>query len=302
VDIDCTVTPELERELIRAAPWIHAYRFDDVTIVGRFKRIVDETTVCTRESPPDLIRRMQAAYSDHTAADQFYENREFAARVGTDGSYLDIACGAGLYTFAMTELGIRDVLGIEIRAEQVEQAELVRSLDQRLQHARFEHEPVSADDPAFRAGEAYDGVMSLGLLYHLTNPFQHLANLRRLTRGAVLLRTLTHAGQRGAWVSQKEDPHGRTHAWSGVSWIPHYADVPQLLRDAGFGTVEVIAPPKIAALQTWDERRPNPLLRLLLPGAIPAFVDRIASRRYLRRLAVDGRGRRMIRYYTYLAA
>jgi 2-polyprenyl-3-methyl-5-hydroxy-6-metoxy-1,4-benzoquinol methylase len=222
VDIDCAVTPELERELIRMAPWIHAYRFDDVTIVGRFKRIVDETTVCTRESPPDLIRRMQAAYADHCAADQFYENRELAARVGAEGSYLDIACGSGEYTFAMTELGIRDVLGVEIRTEQVEQAEFVRSLDARLHLARFEHEPVSADDPSFRSGETYDGVMSLGLLYHLTNPFQHLVNLRRLTRGALLLRTLTHAGEQRTWFSQKENPTERTHAWSGVSWIPAF--------------------------------------------------------------------------------
>ena len=301
MDIDCTVTPELERELARMAPWIHAYRFDDVTIVGRFKRIVDETTVCTRQSPPELIRRMQAAYDDHCAADQFYENRALVARVGTDGSYLDIACGAGLYTFAMSELGIQDVLGIEIRAEQVEQAEFVRSLDGRLRDARFEHEPGSADDPGFRSGETYDGVMSLGLLYHLTNPFQHLVNLRRLTRGALLLRTLTHAGERGSWFSQKEDPAGRTHAWSGISWIPHFADVPQLLREVGFSDVEVIAPPKIAALQTWDERHRSRLARLILPGAIPAFAERAASRRYLRRLAVDGRGRRMVRYYTYLA-
>ncbi len=301
MDIRCTITPELEAELLSRAPWVHPYRLADDVIVGWFKGRVDDATVCTSSSPQELIGRMKAAYADHLEADPLWEIREFARAVGSDATFLDIACATGLYTLALALEGAHCVVGVEIRREQVEQANLIVSLDDRFSRARFDHEPVSADQSSFRLGETYDGVMSLGLLYHLRDPVQHLDNLRRLGRKACLLQTLTHAGERGTWMFGRENPANLTHAIEGVSWIPHFADVPDLLRKAGFETVHVIAPPRIAALQEWDTRQERELARMLLPGAVTALWRRRASRRYLEYAERNSRGRLSPRYYAYLA-
>jgi 2-polyprenyl-3-methyl-5-hydroxy-6-metoxy-1,4-benzoquinol methylase len=163
--------------------------------------------------------------------DPAYELRELVRTVGTSGRVLDIACATGWYSFSLADLGVENVTGVEIRHEQVEQAELIRALDsKRFESVRFEHEPMSADEPSFREDQRYDVVLSRGLLYHLRDPFTHLANLRRLASRAVLLQTLTHAHERGFWLSVRENPEWMTKAWSGASWIPHFADVPDLLR------------------------------------------------------------------------
>jgi SAM-dependent methyltransferase len=302
VDVPTQVTPELERRLLDLQPWMHPYRFDPETIVGFFKyQLVDQPNVCTANSPRASIRAMQSAYDDVMRGDPLWLVSELAARGLLAGTALDIACATGMYTFGLADAGARDILGVEIRPEQVEQAQLVRSLDPaRFDAARFEHEPTSADDPQFRAGESYDLVLSIGLLYHLTDPVQHLRNLRRLTRGALLLNTLTTPEADGHWLLVLEDPAGMTKAVGGVSWIPHWAAVEPLLRGVGFAHVEPIASALLAELQVWDRRR-HTGWELLLPWGAVKLVDRRRSRRVQDRARAALRLGVNPRYYTYLA-
>jgi 2-polyprenyl-3-methyl-5-hydroxy-6-metoxy-1,4-benzoquinol methylase len=296
--IETHMSSELEQELLSRQPWMHPFRLSDEVIVGHFKgTIPDEITACVSTSDPELIEAMSAAFEQYMALDPGYELRELVQTVGTSGSFLDIACATGWYSFALADLGVEDVTGVEIRHEQVAQAELIRELvPDRFDSVRFEHEPVSADDPSFRRGQEYDVVLSLGLLYHLRDPFTHLANLRRLASGAVLLQTLTHAHERGFWLSVRENPDWMTKAWSGDSWIPHFADVPDLLRQAGFSSVEVVTRPAFAPAQRRDSRRDIRMARLLLPGGAFSLRGKLDARQA---------GREALgiapRYYTYLA-
>jgi SAM-dependent methyltransferase len=301
VDIQATVTPELETELVRMQPWMQPFRLAENVIVGRFKTSVD-ATVCVTTSPPELIAKMQAAYAGYMAGDNLWGVRTLLERVGDgrDKSFLDIASATGRFSFGLAANGAGSVLGVEIRAEQVEQAELIRRLDDRFARVRFEHEPASADDPGFRAGEVFDVVLSMGLLYHLTNPIEHLKNLRRLAREAVLVHTLTHPQQRGYWMLTLEDPAGITKAWEGISWIPHWDDVPGLMRQVGFRSVEVIASPAVAELQSFDRpgRRTSDLV---LPGAATTLLNRRRAAKHVERLQAAARRGLTPRYYTYLA-
>jgi hypothetical protein len=192
---------------------------------------------------------------------------------------------------------VQDVLGVEIRPEQVQQATLIRELaPERFAGVRFEHDPTSADDAAFRAGEHYDVVLSFGLLYHLTDPFTHLRNLRRLAGRAAVVKTLTHARERGFWMYVPEEPSLMTKATSGVSWIPHFADVPEHLRAAGFSQVETITRPSFRQAHARDARVRSRTERLLAPGAVHALRGRLDARSAER----EGVGV-AARYYTYLA-
>lgn len=300
MDLEVTVTPDLEDELVRRAPWMHPFRLSESVIVGRFKDRVP-TTVCVSSSPSEEAAAMRQAYADYMEGDPYWNVRAAFERVGGTGkSFLDIASATGRFSFALADAGAGSVLGVEIRREQVDQAELLRRLDGRFANVRFEHEPTSADDPAFREGESYDVVLSMGLLYHLTDPVTHLRVLRRLAREAVLVETLTHARERDYWLLELEDPQGITKAWGGVSWIPHYADVPELLRRVGFSSVEVIESPQVAELHRLDDRRPG-ATELVLPGAGVKVLNRLRTRRLAPMLREATRLRLAPRYYTYLA-
>lgn len=302
MEIPTTVTPELERELRRLQPWMHPFRLDERTIVGHFKyQLGDGPTVCTANSPPALVEAMRAAYEDVLRGDPLWRVRVLAERRLVNGSALDIASATGKYTFALADAGADNVLGVEIRSEQVEQAQLLRGLaSDRFARTHFELEPTSADDPAFRLGESYDLVLSMGLLYHLTDPVQHLRNLRRLTRGTLMLNTFTTATEPDHWLLVLEDPDEITKAVGGVSWVPHWQSLVSLLRRVGFDEVEIVAPPRLAQLQAWDRRRRGSW-ELALPLAAAKAVERFKSRRYAERVAEALKHGINARYYTYLA-
>lgn len=271
---------------------MHPYRLSDEVIVGWFKGVLpDETTACVSTSPPGQVAAMATAFDRFMSGDPSYELRELIHRVGTKGLFLDIACATGWHSLTLSDLGVRRVLGIEIRAEQVEQARLIQSLEQdRFAGVRFEHEPMSADDPGFRAGERYDVVLSMNLLYHLRDPIQHLENLRRLTGGALLLRTFTHAQERSFWRFQHANANWMSKSTFGRGFAPHFADMPNYLREAGFTRVEVITHPAIEPFRAWDNRKPSPLLDRWRSRRIRRLVDEVAS------VGLAPR------YYTYLAA
>lgn len=247
MDIDADVTYELERRLVELQPWMHAYRSGPETIVGTFKFHDVDRTACVRGDDPRLLAAMQVAYADHLGGAPGWEARLLVDRLDGEAAgmcAIDIASATGRHSFELARAGIGSIRGVEIRREQVEQATLVRDVDRsgQLATVEFEHDPVSADDPGFRAGERYDVVLSMGLLYHLSDPVQHVRNLRRLTGRALMLQTFTHARDRGFWQHVREDPGGITKAMSGTSWIPHFDDVPVLLREAGFDRVEGFSP------------------------------------------------------------
>jgi hypothetical protein len=305
--LETTVTDELEARLEALEPWMHPFQLGPETFVGLLKYAGLGTTVVTRASPPELRERYRAAFDAYMEGDPYYEIRELARLVGDAPrrSLLDIASATGAFTFAARLEGFR-ARGVEIRPEQVEQARLIASLDPRLHDVEFVHDPTSADDPAYRDGEEHDIVLSLGLLYHLVNPLQHLANLRRLAREAAMVRTLTHAGPRGVWTLGRESPAGITKAVSGIAMRPHPADVPALLREAGFSRVETIVAPSLKSLQepVLRQRDRSPLARAgraVAPGAATTAF-RVANERRRQRLT-----ERLLRlhrnpaYYTYVA-
>jgi hypothetical protein len=86
-------------------------------------------------------------------------------------------------------------------------------------------------------------------------------------------------------------------AWSGVSWIPHFADVPDLLRDAGFSNVETLTRPAFRKQHERDARADSRVARLLLPGGFASLRGRMDAWNVGR----EGLGV-AARYYTYLAS
>jgi 2-polyprenyl-3-methyl-5-hydroxy-6-metoxy-1,4-benzoquinol methylase len=224
---------------------MHPFLFNQDLLVGRFKNLLQETT--WHKDHPDFPRAL-GYFEAYMAARPFYMLDYALDKLGTDrssASAIDIASATGRFSFALAERGLGRVVGVEIRPEQVAQAQLVQDTVGGYENLRFEHEPMSADDPAFRAGEVYDLVLSLGLLYHLANPLQHLLNLGRMTRKIAVIKTLIHREAPRTWKLVQEDPTFITKATSGVSWIAHYMEVERWLKAAGFKRVESLVPPTL---------------------------------------------------------
>jgi SAM-dependent methyltransferase len=279
---------------------MHPYRIGERVYTGYHKAHGIEQTYCISSSPDELVERHAHAFSAYMSGRPYWHVDDALRLLGPVGDVLDIACASGRFSFRLAHQGVARVRGVEIRAEQVAQCELLRRADRRLEGLAlsFEHVAVSADDPDFLAGDEHDVVLSMGLLYHLTNPLEHLRNLARLARRAALVYTLTHRQMRGGWELQREDARFVTKATGGVSWIPHFADLPDLLRDAGFSRVDVLVHPLEARFQ---ERLRRELERDRWPRLAREIDHVLRQRLEERRLPELLRRGRNPRYFAYLA-
>lgn len=301
---------DVERAIERLQPWMHQYRFADGVLTGSYKYHGLAETYCVRSSPPSLRAALTAAYEDYLEGRPFYVLDELRARLGEEAddlSYLDIACASGKFSFQLALAGASDVHGVEIRSEQILQCELVRTSreDLSLLPVRFDTVAASADASDFMSGAEYDVVLSLGLLYHLTDPVQHLCNLHRLARRCALVTTLTHAGSPGQWTLILEEPDRITKAVSGTSWVPYYGDVAPLLRRVGFTHVEPIVHPLLASLQNdMLSRRPRRARNLAAHALQTVQRDARAASDAVRRRRLERSVLRRYQnpsYFTFLA-
>lgn len=248
-----TVEPDylahLQSQIPTMTPWMHFFKFNEDVFTGYLKRFGISETYCLREKAPQQFENIEKLFSDYIAGQPFHDMdvalKHFSEQDRGQLSALDIASATGKYSFYLASQGVGTVHGVEIRSEQVQQAELIRQglSDEMQARLTFTHDPMSADDPAFREGEQYDLVLSMGLLYHLPNPLQHFYNLARMTRKVLVLHTLIHRIHPRYWQLVAEDPNWITKSVQGVSWIGHYAEVARWLKEAGFKSVQSVVPP-----------------------------------------------------------
>jgi tRNA (mo5U34)-methyltransferase len=172
---------------------------------------------------------------------------------------LDIGCHEGYYSVAAARLGVREVLGLDIREESLRRARFVaRSLG--LTNVRFEQcnaEHVSRD----RFGE-YELTFFLGLLYHVENPMLCLRNLASVTSEFCVLETQVIDEVEGSseWGAQKwTRPYqgvlalidesaeytasNRETGSTPLATCPSPRALEVMLLHAGFSRVEHITPP-----------------------------------------------------------
>lgn len=235
------------------APWMHQFRFSDDALVGyyKFSGLGWDMTWCNRNSDPDRISRLVAAYEaiSHGAFKrclfQLFDKLDLPDR--KSAAVIDLSSATGKNSFIAADYGFGRIISSEIRQASSEQQKLIvhcTDHDAYLGNIEPLHDPISADAPNF--AERYldcrpDLVMSIGLLYHLADPVQHLINLRRITQRYVLLHTMTHdiKGAEDAWRLLLERSEVYTKATSGISWTPHFFGLTNLIKKVGFRRCEI---------------------------------------------------------------
>ncbi len=145
-------------------------------------------------------------------------DRHFRNRAPQTLSCLDIACHEGYFAIEMAKLGLRSVLGIDLREESLSRARVIAQL-LKLKNVQFRQlnaEQVSPDV----TGEV-DLTLFLGLLYHLENPMLCLRKAALVTRELCLLETQII-----------DEVEGETE-WGARAWKRPYRGVLALIDETG---------------------------------------------------------------------
>ena len=182
----------------------------------------------------------------------------FAGRWGQT-TCLDVACHEGFFASELARHGCRDVLGIEARFENVENANLIKQVYE-LSNLRI----VQRDFLTVGKGEfgRFDIVLMLGLLYHLENPLGALKIARSHTKSVCLVESQVSPNLPGIidWGSyrftkeivgsfavvdetQELESGNREANTSGVSLVPSLPGLLFAMEAVGFSRVEVLKPP-----------------------------------------------------------
>jgi 2-polyprenyl-3-methyl-5-hydroxy-6-metoxy-1,4-benzoquinol methylase len=146
---------------------------------------------------------------------------------------LDIACNSGFWSVQCALLGA-EVVGIDVRPELIQQANLVKSI---VGAPNVEFEVLDFWDMSpQRLGGKFDVVLNLGILYHLPDPLQALRLTRSMALGHILLDTAVYATDDSLIKLHWEEPHDiRAAGVAGIVAHPSKAAVELMLAQIGAG-------------------------------------------------------------------
>ena len=153
-------------------------------------------------------------------------------------SVLDIGCNSGWFSFDLADRGARVVDGVDLRPQNIEQAEFLREYFS-LGNTHFE----VADAMSFDETRRWDLVLNLGVLYHVTDPLRLLQRTYELCDRYAIVDTICHEEPFSGYVlfdtKDASHPHEGRESWE---FHPTYRGAIDGLRYAGFREViEIIA-------------------------------------------------------------
>lgn len=170
---------------------------------------------------------------------------------------VDLACHQGWFSVQLAQLGFRDVLAVDARAEHIADATLIRDA-LGLAQVRLLQSDVHAIDS--EALGKFDVCLCLGLIYHLENPVGALRVARALTRHVCVVETqvvpnlggMVDYGSykfvrplKGSFgiIDETDDTHGPEASTTGICLVPSTEALCWILRKIGFARVEVLPVP-----------------------------------------------------------
>jgi tRNA (mo5U34)-methyltransferase len=153
-------------------------------------------------------------------------------------SVLDIGCNSGWFSFDLADRGARRVDGVDLRAQNIEQARFLSD------YFGFDNTSFDvADATAFDESRRWDVVLNLGVLYHVTDPLQFVRRTYDLCDRFAVLDTICHDEPFSGFVlfdtKDASHPHEGGESWE---FHPTYRGAIDALRYAGFSEIiEIVA-------------------------------------------------------------
>lgn len=139
---------------------------------------------------------------------------------------LDVGCNAGYYSFELAARGA-EVLAIDSDEHYLRQARWAAEQLDPEGRVSFRHAQLYE---LARTAECFDLILFLGVLYHLRYPLLALDLIAGLTRGTMVLQTMTMPGQSAASAVPDDLPISQRQRLARPGW-PHAAFIEHQLAD-----------------------------------------------------------------------
>lgn len=229
---------EVAAEVERLRPWFYPWNLGN--------GILTPFTLPAHVAPIFETRKvMMAGVIEH----------HFANRINTITS-VDIGCHEGYYSVALAQMGVKSILGIDAREDNLKRARFIAQILQ----LPIEYQAGTLE--SLTTTRRFDLTLCLGLLYHVENPVLCIRNLASITNELCLIETqvvdevegIAETGARDwrqpyrgilALIDESHEIAGGNRE-SGISSIAAYPSPNALtfmLRSAGFHHIEFIPPP-----------------------------------------------------------
>lgn len=169
--------------------------------------------------------RIGVGYDTTRRADPYLTSRlQALLNLATGASCLDVACGSGNYTVALSNAGLR-MTGVDLSGHMLSQA---RHKSDRVAW----HQGDAAALPF--ANGSFDGAICTLAIHHFTNrPAAFREVCRVLRSGRLVILTSSHLQIRGYWLNAYF-PVALARSLEQMPDVPQVAD---LLRAAGFSSI-----------------------------------------------------------------
>jgi SAM-dependent methyltransferase len=171
--------------------------------------------------------------------------KQFEKAFPVRAAILEMGSLEGGHTFNLARMpGVKKVVALEGRDYNIRKSEFVRGL---LKVPNVEFHLADLEKEKLEKYGAFDVCFSLGLLYHLPEPWIHLSEISKVTKNIFLW---THYadpakinGQRNGypgWIYQEYGFQDPLSGLSDTSYWPSLDGLKKMLADAGFPNIEII--------------------------------------------------------------
>lgn len=162
----------------------------DKTIQSGFERLAPWTYHVETER---LSTRSFGTYNEKTIAFHQFRNslicdaiERFFDSEMSNLNLLDLGCNCGFFSLEMANRGVGHCLGIDLRSENIAQAQWLASL-YGIKNAAFRTGNVKTIE-----NKPFDVVLNLGLMYHLSTPYEVMESCYRLTKQVCVIDSICH--------------------------------------------------------------------------------------------------------------
>ncbi len=211
-----------------------------------------------RRTPSSLPPEVRPIHQTRLGMVMSAVKRHFGGRL-PEIRAIDVGCHEGFYSVALVREGVKSVLGVDVRPENLARA---RFVGETLGLANVEWREGNCERLRVEETGEFELCLFLGLLYHLENPMLCLRNIARITREVCVIETQVVDEVEGAaeWGARDwtRPYHGvlalidesgefyneNTEAGaSPIATCPSPKALEFMLKQAGFRKVEMVAPP-----------------------------------------------------------
>jgi len=206
--------PPSEAVLAKLAPWVYQIEFGAVST----RRVRDDADWKFHRYRGSLLVDTAAGFAGDDAAQM---------------SVLDVGCHCGVFSLEFAERGFKRVLGVDLRAENIRQANFLKEI---FAVPRVEFSVLNARD--ILQAPAADIVFCGGLLYHVTFPLELLQNLYRLTQRYLIIDSICHRDPVAAFhLVCNKDVGYSAEGETSYEYQPTYRALGEALYAVGFKSI-----------------------------------------------------------------